>query len=78
MLVHPQDKEFFHLGATSTPRTSLGAKSNRKILRDINLNRPFPSSPVVISHKSPLNSDVQSITNSDLPSGKGFEESKGR
>ena len=77
VLVHPQDKEFFHLGATSTPRTSLGAKSNRKILRDINLNRPFPSSPVVISHKSPLNSDVQSITNSDLPSGKGFEESKG-
>ena len=39
VLVPPGDREFFKLGATtSTPRTSTGTKSNRKILGELNLN----------------------------------------
>ena len=54
VLVPPGDREFFKLGtATSTPRTSTGTKSNRKILGELNLNnRPSLSSPVTQSTKS--------------------------
>ena len=74
VLVQPGDREFFSLGAaTSTPRNSMGTKSNRRILGQLNLyNRPSLSSPATQPTSKSASEDFeQSISCAGFPAVDG-------